>query len=115
MTTLNRSFESALRTNVLYADRQLSIQASGDGSISISGQIDLTNSDAIATALTNARADDGTIIVDVAGLQFIDLYGLRTLALLSKDPLGRPVRLRNVPPSLRRLLGLLSWPSFTIG
>ncbi|MCT9934835.1 STAS domain-containing protein [Planotetraspora sp. A-T 1434] len=114
MTTTNRLFEPASNPNVLYADRQLRVRSSGDGLLRLSGQIDLTNGDAVASALGRDHSDDGRVTVDVGELEFIDLYGLRTLALLSGDPLGRPVHLRNVQPALQRLLVLLAWPTFTI-
>ncbi|ETK34649.1 STAS domain-containing protein [Microbispora sp. ATCC PTA-5024] len=110
--TIISSFESTPH-DVLYVDQQISVRSSDDGSISLAGQLDLTNGDAVASALSGSRA--GAVIVDVAELKFVDLYGLRTLAMLADDPLGLPVRLRNVQPSLRRLLGLLSWSSLQIG
>ncbi|GAA0383376.1 hypothetical protein GCM10009530_37770 [Microbispora corallina] len=112
--TIISSFEST-PYDVLYVDQQISVRSADDGSVSLAGQLDLTNGDAVASALAGSRDAAGVVIVDVAELKFVDLYGLRTLAMLSDDPLGPPVRLRNVQPSLRRLLGLLSWSSFQIG
>jgi anti-anti-sigma regulatory factor len=111
---MNRSFTSAARVDVLYADRLISVRSTADGSVRLAGQIDLTNGDAVATVLEHNRRGSSALIVDVSDLQFIDLYGLRTLALLSHDPLGHPVHLRNVQPSLMRLLGMLPWPTFKI-
>ncbi|MEU6407691.1 STAS domain-containing protein [Microbispora sp. NPDC046933] len=116
MTTVNGSFESALnKKNLLYLDKQLIVRASRDGSVRLIGQIDLTNGDAFADALHREWTRPGMGTVDVAELQFIDLYGLRALALLSDTPLGRPIRLHNVKPGLRKLLTLLDWPAFSIG
>ncbi|MEN3537882.1 STAS domain-containing protein [Microbispora sp. ZYX-F-249] len=116
MMTINGSFESALRKqNLLYLDKQLVVRTSDDGSVRLIGQIDLTNGDAMADTLLREWTRPGTGTVDVAELQFIDLYGLRALALLSDMPLGRPIRLHNATPALRRLLALLDWPAFTVG
>ncbi|MGI5162115.1 STAS domain-containing protein [Microbispora sp. CA-102843] len=117
MMTVNGSFESALnKKNLLYLDKQLVVRASDDGSVRLIGQIDLTNGDAIADTLHREWARPGTgTVVDVAELQFIDLYGLRALALLSDIPLGRPIRLHNVKPGLHKVLSLLDWPAFAIG
>ncbi|WP_169949715.1 STAS domain-containing protein [Microbispora sp. H11081] len=115
MTITNGSFESALnKKNLIYLDKQLTMRSSADGSVRLIGQIDLTNGDAIADALHREWAKPGTATMDVSELEFIDLYGLRALALLSDMPLGQPIRLHNVTPALRRLLGLLNWPAFTI-
>jgi anti-anti-sigma regulatory factor len=116
MMTVNGSCESALsKKTPLYLDNQLVVRASGNGSVRLIGQIDLTNGDAIADALHREWTTPGSATVDVAELQFIDLYGLRALALLSDIPLGRPIRLDNVRPGLRKLLALLDWPAFTVG
>ncbi|MEV5743556.1 STAS domain-containing protein [Microbispora rosea] len=119
MMIANGSFESALsKKTLLYLDKQLVVRSSDDGDtggVRLIGQIDLTNGDAMADALHKKWARPGTGTVDVAELQFIDLYGLRALALLSDVPLGRPIRLHNVRPGLRKLLTLLDWPAFTIG
>ncbi|MEU6424486.1 STAS domain-containing protein [Microbispora sp. NPDC046973] len=116
MMTVNGSFESALnKKTLLYLDKQLAVRASEDGAVRLIGQIDLTNGDAIADALHREWTRPGTGTVDVAELQFIDLYGLRALALLSDIPLGRPIRLHNVKPGLHKLLTMLDWPAFTIG
>ncbi|WP_182897959.1 STAS domain-containing protein [Microbispora sp. H10830] len=116
MMTVNGSFESALnKKTLLYLDKQLVVRASENGSVRLIGQIDLTNGDAIADTLHREWTRPGTGSVDVAELQFIDLYGLRALALLSDIPLGRPIRLHNVKPGLHKLLTLLDWPAFTIG
>lgn len=119
MMTVNGSFESALnKKTLLYLDKQLVVRSSDDGDtggVRLIGQIDLTNGDAIADTLHREWTRPGTGSVDVAELQFIDLYGLRALALLSDIPLGRPIRLHNVKPGLHKLLTLLDWPAFTIG
>ncbi|MEU7885692.1 STAS domain-containing protein [Microbispora bryophytorum] len=116
MMTVNGSFASPPdNKTLLYLDKQLVVRASGNGSVQLIGQIDLTNGDAIADALHKEWVRPGTGTVDVSELQFIDLYGLRALALLSDTPLGRPIRVHNSRPGLRRLLGMLDWPAFTIG
>ncbi|MBP2708648.1 STAS domain-containing protein [Microbispora sp. RL4-1S] len=113
MMTIKRSFESTAPLDLLYADTQISVRSIADGSVRLVGQIDLTNGDAVADALAGRRRST-VIVMDVAELNFIDLYGLRILALLSEDPRDRPVELRNPRPSLVRLLQLLSWPTFTL-
>ncbi|GLW23859.1 hypothetical protein DI270_014020 [Microbispora triticiradicis] len=114
MMTVNGSFESTRTKNLLYTDSQLSIRTSVDGSVRLIGQIDLTNGDAIAGALNKAWTKSGAQGVDVAELRFIDLYGLRALAVLSDSPVGHPIQLNNVRPALRKLLLMLDWPAFTM-
>ncbi|WP_433498910.1 STAS domain-containing protein [Sphaerimonospora sp. CA-214678] len=99
---------------VLYADRHLRVTWSPpDTSVTLSGEVDVSNSAELASALTRVPDSDHAIVVDAADLRFIDLSGLRVLL----DPslghgnsatgYGRAVRLRNMPPHLERLLRLL--------
>jgi len=91
---------------ILYADRQLEIsQLQAERAVRLRGEIDVSNSDALSAALARAQNGGTEIVVDVADLRFIDLSGLRILAFASP---GRPVRLRNVPPHLTRLLTMVT-------
>ncbi|WP_370022056.1 STAS domain-containing protein [Planotetraspora sp. GP83] len=92
---------------VLYADRHLRVSCTaGSSSVVLTGEVDVSNSAALASVLNQARDSHGEIEIDTAGLRFIDLAGLRALAA----PGGRPgdrMRLRNVPPYMARLLEML--------
>jgi hypothetical protein len=114
MAKVDGRLSPAPTPDVLYTDAQLSIWCSGRGHIRLSGQIDVTNSDAAIKALLLQYGGRQAPTCDVGDLEFIDLYGLRTLTLLSDDPVDHPVRLRNVQPGLERVLDLLAWPTFSI-
>ncbi|MGI5162390.1 STAS domain-containing protein [Microbispora sp. CA-102843] len=93
---------------VLYTDTYLSVRWSPtDSSVIIEGEVDVSNSAALAIALAEARSDRGEITVDTGALRFIDLAGLRALMAPAPPAAGDAVRLRNVPPYLRRLLEML--------
>ncbi|OPG02497.1 hypothetical protein B1L11_42365 [Microbispora sp. GKU 823] len=93
---------------VLYTDTYLSVRWSpADSSVIIEGEVDVSNSAALATALAEARSEGSEITVDTAALRFIDLAGLRALLAPASPAAGDAVRLRNVPPYLRRLLEML--------
>lgn len=116
MMTGNGSVEPAPHDDdLLYLDKHMAVRACGDGAVRLIGEIDVTNGDAVADALYKEWTRPGTGIADVAQLRFIDLHGLRALAMLADMPLGRPIRLRNANPALRKLLTTLDWPGFTIG
>ncbi|WP_169949149.1 STAS domain-containing protein [Microbispora sp. H11081] len=94
---------------VLYTDSYLSVRWSpADSSVILAGEVDLSNSAALATALAAARSERGEIVVDTGDLRFVDLAGLRAL-LAPGSPVkgGTAVRLRNVPPYLSRLIEIL--------
>ncbi|GAA4623780.1 hypothetical protein GCM10023196_021330 [Actinoallomurus vinaceus] len=88
-------------TLVLYEDDQLSIvQATPPDTVLLKGDIDITNSAALADALAQVTARWGQVSVDTAELRFIDVSGWRVLLASPARP--RP-RLLNVAPCVRRL------------
>lgn len=103
-----RLVSSADHSAVLYTDTYLSVRwSSADASVILDGEVDLSNSAALATALAEARSTRGDIVIDAAALRFIDLAGLRALLTPHRHATGDAIRLRNVPPYLRRLLDML--------
>ncbi|MEU6432584.1 STAS domain-containing protein [Microbispora sp. NPDC046973] len=93
---------------VLYTDTYLSVRWSPvESSVIIEGEVDVSNSAALATALAEARYERGEITIDTGALRFIDLAGLRALLAPASPAAGDAVQLRNVPPYLRRLLEML--------
>ncbi|WP_329081338.1 MULTISPECIES: STAS domain-containing protein [unclassified Streptosporangium] len=92
---------------VLYLDRTLRITyspAPPGGAVRLIGELDVTNTRAAARTLAQARAAEGILIIDVGRLKFVDLAGLRMLTGLCRDGVAHLI---NVPPGMRRLLGLL--------
>ncbi|WP_405087863.1 STAS domain-containing protein [Microbispora sp. NBC_01389] len=75
----------------------------------IDGEVDVSNSEALAGALAAARKARGEIVIDASDLRFIDLAGLRALLAPASFVTHDAVRLRNVPPYLRRLLRILDY------
>jgi anti-anti-sigma regulatory factor len=88
---------------VLYEDRQLSIiQVTPPEKVLLRGDVDITNSAALATALAHVTAQWGQVMVDTEGLRFIDVSGWRIL--VGPHPRGRTrPRLLNIAPCVHRL------------
>jgi anti-anti-sigma factor len=78
--------------------------------IRLRGEIDVSNSDAIATAVTAALGDSGDVRVDFADVLFCDLSGLRALvrAARSVAPAQR-ITVTALPEHLLRALRLVGW------
>jgi anti-sigma B factor antagonist len=77
--------------------------------LSVSGELDIATSDLLARELHAAVATGPQrVVVDLAGLEFIDSIGLRTLvqAHESASGNGRHLTLRQAPRVVRRLLEL---------
>jgi len=66
----------------------------------LAGEIDLSAGPAFAAALS-AAADLGDCIVDVAGLEFVDLAGMRAIATVARAA-KTGMQLRGASPVLRR-------------
>ncbi|MEV5892950.1 STAS domain-containing protein [Nonomuraea fuscirosea] len=132
----------SVQQRLLYQDEQLSItvaMASAAPVVTLIGEIDATNSPALAGVLTNCRQNahqgagqstghgtgpiDGPINgqsvgrngacsyidVDTGALTFIDVSGLRVLVMPMLPAGQRWIRLHNVTPGQRRLLRMMGW------
>ncbi|WP_214414214.1 STAS domain-containing protein [Sphaerisporangium fuscum] len=100
--------DAGLIEAVLHLDRTLRITYSPlprGGVVRLVGELDAGNTPPVARTLTQVRAGEGVLTVDVAQLEFVDLAGLRMLIGLCRD---RSARLAGVPLSMRRLLRLLN-------
>ncbi|MEU1724266.1 STAS domain-containing protein [Actinomadura sp. ATCC 39365] len=103
---------NGLEERLLYQDGQLSITlrvAPGAPAVALSGEVDVTNSPALASTLSDSRGGSTYIVVDTGELTFVDLSGLRVLAMPALPPDERWIRLHNVTPHLRRLLRMMGW------
>ncbi|MBB5131470.1 anti-anti-sigma factor [Thermocatellispora tengchongensis] len=93
---------------MLLDDGQLRVTRSAGGTLTLHGEVDARNSAVLAGVLIAARTPPGTpLVVDLQGLTFIDMSGLRVLRPGPGRPGLAPVRLVNVPRLMRRLLDML--------
>jgi anti-anti-sigma factor len=88
---------------VLYEDHQLSVvQLTPPDTVLLNGDVDVTNSPALADALAQVTARWGQVAVDTTGLRFIDVSGWRVLVGPTRAAEARP-RLLNIAPCVHRL------------
>ncbi|MEV4010599.1 STAS domain-containing protein [Nonomuraea angiospora] len=100
-----------VQERLLYQDGQLTITvraAPGPPAVALVGEIDASNSPAVADALAGCR-QGAYIVVDTGELTFIDVSGLRVLVMPTLPPAERWIRLHNVTPYQRRLLRMMGW------
>ncbi|GII34505.1 STAS domain-containing protein [Planotetraspora mira] len=93
---------------VLYLDQHLRAACSPTlrtTFIQLIGELDASNAQALAKALTQVRRGEGALVIDTAKLDFIDLAGLRVLTGLCRDG---SARLTNMPRHMLRLIELLA-------
>jgi anti-anti-sigma regulatory factor len=80
------------------------------GGLSLRGEIDVNNSDAIATAVAAALAGGGDVAVDFGEVLFCDLSGLRALVRAAASaPEGRRITVTGLPAHLQRAVRLVGW------
>jgi anti-anti-sigma factor len=79
---------------------QFRFTAAGSHAWQLSGEIDIRTRDTFQAAIS-AAASPGDCTIDVTGLRFIDVAGLRALARAASS--GSAIRLLGASPTLRRL------------
>jgi anti-anti-sigma factor len=82
----------------------------GQTTLAVDGEIDAANVDAFEAILdVVAKADTGTVIVDLTDLDFMDVRGINAMFRVRTaiESLGRPFVLRHPPQSVRRILEVL--------
>lgn len=80
--------------------------------LAITGEIDESTYGDLAAALGRLTAGPGEIHVDLAGVKYCDLAGLRAIVGVTGangQDHSRRVVLHNLPPQLRTVLGILGW------
>jgi anti-sigma B factor antagonist len=92
-------------------DHDFEIDASTPGRIALRGELDTTAANAFAAALDEGDSEE--IVVDLAGITFIDSSGLR--AMLRARAQHHGTRFVNAPPVVRRLLDMTRTTSIILG
>ncbi|MHB8612859.1 MAG: STAS domain-containing protein [Candidatus Dormibacteraceae bacterium] len=109
----------------VYADKQLVISRTGSPSqLTVSGAIDFYNAKAATAALTrelkafvpaaeglpDAVSGNGDLRIDVSGLEFTDVTGIRALVKIAEDATpGHRIVLRGLPSRIRTVIAAVGW------
>jgi ABC-type transporter Mla MlaB component len=104
--------------NAVYDDGVLRITRAGNPPLlAIAGDIDEATYGGLVGTLGKFKDGRGEIHVDLAGVEYCDLAGLRAIVRLAagdgRGHDGRRVVLHTVPPQLKTLLRILGWDSTT--
>lgn len=98
--------------HLLYVDDLLRVTCTitpGPSVIRLDGEVDSGNHAEVLATLEQARHIDEEFILDVGGVTFVDVSGLRALLAFAQ---GGGVSVRNTPHQMGRLMGLLDLPPF---
>jgi ABC-type transporter Mla MlaB component len=82
--------------------------------MALAGEVDESSYPGLVAALTGAAARYDEIHLDLAGLGYCDLAGLRAIVRLASPDGGGPVKqvvLHQVPDSVRTVLHIVGWDS----
>ncbi|MFG3100662.1 MEDS domain-containing protein [Streptomyces sp. NPDC048182] len=97
----------------LYADGTLRLVPSfrgGRRTLRVVGSVDYRTCDALAAALETALHWPGDVRVDMSGLEFIDLGGVRVLAhAAARLEAGRRLRVGELAPLLCQVIGMVGF------
>lgn len=100
----------------VYDDGVLRVaRASSPPGLVISGEIDESNYSGLVRALDRLVSGHGEVHVNMAGVEFCDLAGLRAILRLAEDCDGErdcPARrlvLHEVPRQVKRVLQIMGW------
>jgi anti-anti-sigma factor len=83
--------------------------------VTVRGEVDLATAPQLEASVTQVfTTDAGSVVLDLAGMTFIDSSGLRVLVALSNDgrERGTALSLRNVPRHADRVLDLTGLAEF---
>jgi ABC-type transporter Mla MlaB component len=109
---------------VAYDDGVLRITRTGPAALAIAGEIDESTRAGLVTALRKVTTEQPAVEIDLRGVTYCDLAGIRTILLLggpgkpSPQPSGTQVVLRDPPEELTTIMQILGWeasPGLTIG
>ncbi len=111
----------AANRDVVYQDKQLVVtQTSGPVGLRFLGAVDASNAEAVSGVLDSTmRADtSGDVHVDVTGLEFSDVSGIRALVAAAEKADGtRTLVLHGLPALMARVMEVVGWtelPALTI-
>ena len=108
--SIDNQVEALIGGVTVYADKQLVVARTLDPiGLRFSGEIDVTNCQAIANCLTVTFAGAGDIHLDVSGLIFCDISGIRALVEVAEHRKKGRLKLHGLPDLLQTVMKVTGW------
>ena len=106
-------FFVAVGEEPVYADKHLVVSRTDEPpGLRFAGEIDTTNSNAVAESLRSTFADAGDPHLDLTSLSFCDLSGIRALVEAAAElGDGRRLLLHGLPAQLQTVMRVTGWSS----
>ena len=94
----------------LYSDKQLVVMRTNEPfGLSFSGEMDATNSRAVAESLGAVLAGDDDIHIDLSELSFCDISGIRCLVEAAQSRERGRLMIHGLPPLLQTVMAVTGW------
>lgn len=107
---IDERLEAASGGGIVYADKHLVVTrtAEPDG-LYFAGEIDVTNSHAVSESLGNSSMDGADIHLDLSGLSFCDISGIRSLVDAAESRHTGRLMLHGLPALLQTVMQVTGW------
>ena len=104
-------FSGSRGNGPVYADSHLVVTRTVEPvGLRFAGEIDISNSDAVAQSLRIALGDVTRAHLDLSGLSFIDVSGIRALVEAAQEiGDGRRLLLHGLPRRLQKVMRVTGW------
>ena len=98
-------------SDTVYADKQLAItRTMSPPGLALAGAIDYFNVEAAMESLALAVDADGDCNIELSGLEFCDVSGIRAIVTLAEHRNGRGrLLLHGLPSQLQRVMTIVGW------
>jgi anti-anti-sigma factor len=107
---IKERLEAASEGRVVYADKNLVVTRTEEPSgLCFAGEIDVSNSHAVAESLSNAAMGDADIHLDLSGLSFCDISGIRSLVDAAESRHTGRLMLHGLPVLLQTVMNVTGW------
>jgi anti-anti-sigma factor len=109
-SSIDDRLEAARGGGIVYADKHLVVtRTEAPIGLYFAGEIDVTNSHAVAESLCNAAMDDADIHLDLSGLSFCDISGIRSLVDAAETRQTGRLMLHGLPDLLQTVMNVTGW------
>jgi len=107
---IDERLEAASGGRIVYADKNLVVTRTEEPSgLCFAGEIDVTNSHAVAESLGNASVGDADVHLDLSGLSFCDISGIRSLVDAAESRQTGRLMLHGLPVLLQTVMNVTGW------
>ena len=94
----------------MYSDNHLIVTRTEDPvGLFFAGEIDFSNSHAVAESLSIASGDGTDVHLDVSGLSFCDISGIRSLVDAAQTRQSGRLMLHGLPDLLQKVMHVTGW------